>query len=187
NIYAESNDPDERDKGKDSLKKVKQHNARDIDSWIQLAEILEGVDSQDMKTVYLYSLDAYMTTSKLIHQFHGKDIPIEMFNNMDSLYYRLNNYEESPHQVEPAYANSILITMHYNSARVCEASFEFNKTETLYKENLREHFKYVDCVIHLGSMVHDRGQIYSASDWFNDALEINHNSPTCDKERVRFI
>ncbi|CAF3924636.1 unnamed protein product [Rotaria sp. Silwood1] len=86
----------------------------------------------------LHSLDAYMTTSKLISQFHGKNIPIEMLNNMDSLYYRLNNYEESP-------------------------SFELNKTETLYKENLREHFKYVDCVIHLGSMVHDRGQIYSAS------------------------
>ncbi|CAF5060724.1 unnamed protein product [Rotaria sp. Silwood1] len=44
NIYAESNDPDKRDKGKDSLKKVKQHNAQDIDSWIQLAEILEDVD-----------------------------------------------------------------------------------------------------------------------------------------------
>ncbi|CAF3697016.1 unnamed protein product [Rotaria sp. Silwood1] len=72
-------------------------------------------------------------------------------------------YAEQAHQVEPAYANSILITMHYNLARVCEASFEFNKTETLYKENLREHSKYVDCVIHLGSMVHDRGQIYSAS------------------------
>ncbi|CAF5026318.1 unnamed protein product [Rotaria sp. Silwood1] len=89
-------------------------------------------------TINTDSLDAYMTTSKLISQFHGKNIPIEMLNNMDSLYYRLNNYEESP-------------------------SFELNKTETLYKENLREHFKYVDCVIHLGSMVHDRGQIYSAS------------------------
>ncbi|CAF4773079.1 unnamed protein product, partial [Rotaria sp. Silwood1] len=41
------------------------------------------------------SLDAYMTTSKLIRQFHGKDIPIEMLNNMDSLHYRLNNYKES--------------------------------------------------------------------------------------------
>ncbi|CAF1568251.1 unnamed protein product [Rotaria sp. Silwood1] len=101
-----------------------------------------------------------MTTSKLIRQFHGKDIPIEMLNNMDSLHYHLNNYEES---LEPAYANSILITMRYNLARVCEASFEFNKTETLYKEILREHSKYVDCVLHLGSMVHDRGQIYSAS------------------------
>ena len=37
--------------------------------------------------------------------------------------------------------------------------------------------KYVDCVLRLGCMARDRGQIYSASDWFKDALEINHNSP----------
>ena len=42
-------------------------------------------------------------------------------------------------EVEPAYANSILVTMRYNLARVCEASFEFDKAETLYKEILREH------------------------------------------------
>ncbi|CAF3852262.1 unnamed protein product [Rotaria sp. Silwood1] len=53
-------------------------------------------------------------------------------------------YAEQAHQVEPAYANSILITMRYNLARICEASFEFNKTETLYKEILREHSKYVE-------------------------------------------
>lgn len=45
-IYAESNDPDKRDKAKEYLKKVTQHDAHDIDSWIQLAEILEGVDLQ---------------------------------------------------------------------------------------------------------------------------------------------
>ncbi|CAF1345002.1 unnamed protein product [Rotaria sordida] len=67
--------------------------------------------------------------------------------------------------------------MRYNLAHVCEASFEFNKTETLYKEILREHLKYVDCVRRLGSTVHDRDQIYSASHWFKDVLEINHNSP----------
>ncbi|CAF4212188.1 unnamed protein product, partial [Rotaria sp. Silwood2] len=48
--------------------------------------------------------------------------------------------------------------MRYNLVRVCEASFEFNKTETLYKEILREHSKYVDCVLRLGSMVHDRAR-----------------------------
>ncbi|CAF3702037.1 unnamed protein product [Rotaria sp. Silwood1] len=94
-----------------------------------------------------------MTTSKLIRQFHGKDIPIEMLSNMDSLYYRLNNYEESPHQVESAYTNSILITMRYNLARVCEASFELNKTETLYKEILHHEHDSQDVVAHLTLVV----------------------------------
>jgi RNA polymerase-associated protein CTR9 len=47
-IYAESTDQDKRDKAKDFLKKVTQHDIHDIDSWIQLAEILEGVDLQGM-------------------------------------------------------------------------------------------------------------------------------------------
>ncbi|CAF3361322.1 unnamed protein product [Rotaria socialis] len=182
-IYAESSDQDKRDKAREYLKKVTQHDPNDIDSWIQLAEILEGVDLQA-------SLDAYMTASKLIRDMHHKDTPMEMLNNMGSLHYRLNNYEESrkcfeqgilyaeqAREVEPAYANSILVTMRYNLARVCEASFEFDKAETLYKDILREHPKYVDCVLRLGCMARDRGQIYSASDWFKDALEINHNSP----------
>jgi RNA polymerase-associated protein CTR9 len=199
-IYAESNDHDKRDKAKEFLKKVTQHDTHDIDSWIQLAEILEGVDLQGMKNNvaiilrilidFLGSLDAYMTASKLIRDLHGKDTPIEMLNNMGSLHYRLNNndesrkcfekgisYAEQAREVEPAYANSILLTMRYNLARVCEASFEFDKAETLYQEILREHPKYVDCVLRLGCMARDRGQIYSASDWFKDALEINHNSP----------
>ena len=45
-IYAESNDQDKRDKAKDYLKKVTQYDTHDIDSWIQLAEILEGGDLQ---------------------------------------------------------------------------------------------------------------------------------------------
>ncbi|CAF0876803.1 unnamed protein product [Adineta ricciae] len=182
-IYGESSDQDKRDKAREFLKKVTQHDEHDIDSWIQLAEILEGVDLQG-------SLDAYLTASRLIREVHGRDTPIEMLNNMGSLHYRLNNYEESRKcfekgisyaeqacEAEPAYANSILVTMRYNLARVCEASFEFDKAETLYKEILREHPKYVDCVLRLGCMARDRGQIYSASDWFKDALEINHNSP----------
>ncbi|UJR10596.1 hypothetical protein I4U23_014793 [Adineta vaga] len=182
-IYAESSDQDRRDKAREFLKKVTQHDEHDIDSWIQLAEILEGVDLQG-------SLDAYLTASRLIREVHSRDTPMEMLNNMGSLHYRLNNYEESrkcfekgisyaeqAREVEPAYANSILVTMRYNLARVCEASFEFDKAETLYKEILREHPKYVDCVLRLGCMARDRGQIYSASDWFKDALEINNNSP----------
>ncbi|CAF0835802.1 unnamed protein product [Didymodactylos carnosus] len=182
-IYAESSEIEKRDKAREYLKKVTQHDIHDIDSWIQLAEILEGVELQG-------ALDAYLTASKLIRETHGVDTPVEILNNMGSLYYRLNNYEESKRcfemgiqnadmarEAEPGYYNSILVTMRYNLARVCEASFEFDKAETLYKEILREHPKYVDCVLRLGCMARDRGQIYNASDWFKDALEINQNNP----------
>lgn len=182
-IYAESADLDKREKAREYFKKVTQHDSEDIDAWIQYAEILEGVDLQS-------SLNAYLKASKLILDNHHRDIPMEMLNNMGSLHFRLNDYEESrkcfergityaeqAREVEPTYANSILVTMRYNLARVYEASFEFDKAESLYKEILREHPKYVDCVLRLGCMARDRGQIYSASDWFKDALEINPNSP----------
>lgn len=182
-IYAESPDHEKRDKAREYLKKVVQHDPRDIDSWIQLAEILEGIELQS-------SLDAYRKAAQLIREYHDKDTPMEMFNNMGSLHFRLNEYEEArkcfekaityaeqAREVEPAYANSILVTMRYNLARVYEASFEFDKAESLYKEILREHPKYVDCVLRLGCMTRDRGLIYNASDWFKDALEINPNSP----------
>jgi hypothetical protein len=54
-IYAESNDQDKRDKSKDFLKKVTQYDTNDIDSWIQLAEILEGVDLQGMTMIFSYT------------------------------------------------------------------------------------------------------------------------------------
>jgi short-subunit dehydrogenase involved in D-alanine esterification of teichoic acids len=53
-IYAESTDQDKRDKAKEFLKKVTQHDAHDIDSWIQLAEILEGPDLQGIKKLLSY-------------------------------------------------------------------------------------------------------------------------------------
>ena len=58
-IYAESTDPNKRDKAKEYLKKVTQHDAHDIDSWIQLAEILEGGDAQgraELLRHFLHSL-----------------------------------------------------------------------------------------------------------------------------------
>lgn len=54
-IYAESNDQDKREKAREYLRKVTQHDPNDIDSWIQLAEILEGVDLQSILTSIKYN------------------------------------------------------------------------------------------------------------------------------------
>ena len=40
-----------------------------------------------------------------------------------------------------------------------------------------EHPNYVDCYLRLGCMARDRGQIYEASDWFKEALQINNEHP----------
>lgn len=42
---------------------------------------------------------------------------------------------------------------------------------------ITEHPNYVDCYLRLGCMARDRGQIYEASDWFKEALQINNEHP----------
>lgn len=46
---------------------------------------------------------------------------------------------------DEAYYNAISVSMHYNTARLMEAQFEFDKAEKIYKDILREHASYVDC------------------------------------------
>lgn len=40
-----------------------------------------------------------------------------------------------------------LITTTYNMARLYEAQFQFQKAETLYKDILKEHPNYIDCIL----------------------------------------
>jgi len=90
------------------------------------------------------------------------------------------------------YYKSIMITIHYNLARLKEAECQFDQAEKLYKDILREHPTYIDCMLYkiclkhsqtsrpfdsgylrLGCMARDRGQIYDASVWFKEALQVN--------------
>lgn len=93
------------------------------------------------------------------------------------------NLEESLHlsrveaEHDPQYYNSIAVTTTYNLARLNEALCNFDKSEKLYKDILKEHPNYVDCYLRLGCMARDKGQIYEASDWFKEALRINNEHP----------
>lgn len=46
---------------------------------------------------------------------------------------------------DPTYYNSIAVTITYNLARVNEALYHFDVSESLYKEILKEHPNYIDC------------------------------------------
>ena len=69
------------------------------------------------------------------------------------------------------------MSTNYNLARLYEATNGFNKAQTLYKNILREHPNYVDCYLRLRCMARDWGQIYEASDWFKDTLQIDLVGP----------
>lgn len=62
------------------------------------------------------------------------------------------NFEESlvrskiEAEADPQYYNSIAVTTTYNLARLYESLCLYDKAEKLYKDTLKEHPNYVDCM-----------------------------------------
>ncbi|CAH3158758.1 unnamed protein product [Porites lobata] len=182
-LYSTSTDLDKRETAKNHLKKVTEEYPDDVEAWIELAGILEQSDVQS-------ALQAYGTASRLLKEKVKADVPPEILNNVGALHFRLGNLNEAKRfyesslerckqesQADESYYNAISVTTTYNLSRLHEAMCEFDKAEALYKNILREHPNYVDCYLRLGCMARDRGQIYEASDWFKEALQINQDHP----------
>lgn len=182
-LYATSSSESKREIAKEHLKKVTEQFPDDIEAWIELAQILEGSDMQA-------SLTAYNRAISILRDNVQAEIPPELLNNVASLQFRLGHVDEAlknyemavqRYQVEaehdPQYYNSISITITYNLARLYESRWLNDRAEKLYKDILKEHPNYVDCYLRLGCMARDRGQIYEASDWFKEALQVNNEHP----------
>ncbi|XP_046852275.1 RNA polymerase-associated protein CTR9 homolog isoform X2 [Xenia sp. Carnegie-2017] len=178
-LYSSSDDMEKKETAKSHLKKVTEQYPDDVEAWIELAGILEQTDVQS-------ALSAYGTASRLLKEKVGADVPPEILNNVGALHFRLGNLNEAKKFYEASlkraktegdndesYYNAISVTTNYNLARLHEATSEFDLADKLYKNILREHPNYVDCYLRLGCMARDRGQIYEASDWFKEALQIN--------------
>lgn len=118
------------------------------------------------------------------------ETPPEILNNVAALYFRLGKLEEATNYYNQSverckletpndehYYNSINVTINYNLARLYEALHFYDKAEKIYKDILREHPNYIDCYLRLGCMARDRGQIYDASDWFKEALQVDQDHP----------
>lgn len=118
------------------------------------------------------------------------EVPAEIYNNVAALHFCSNNYREASSYYELAlkrckvemehddhYFNLIQVTISYNLGRMHEALHEYNKADVIYKDILRKYPNYVDCYLRLGCMARDAGQIYEASDWFKEALQVEKDHP----------
>ena len=47
----------------------------------------------------------------------------------------------------------------------------------ILNRRIRDNSKYIDAYLRLGCMYRDKGQIFDASDWFKEALQIDPESP----------
>lgn len=182
-LYSTSTDLEKRETAKNHLKKVTEQYPDDVEAWIELAGILEQSDVQA-------ALQAYGTASRLLKEKVKADVPPEILNNVGALHFRLGNLNEAKRfyesslerckqesQADESYYSAISVTTNYNLSRLHESLCEFDKAEALCKNILRDHPNYVDCYLRLGCMARDRGQIYEASDWFKEALQINQDHP----------
>ena len=124
-----------------------------MEAWIELAGVLEQSDISA-------SLHAYQTTVKILRSKVKVDVPPEIHNNIASCLFRLERYHECKEHYElalqrarqerkqdEAYYSAISVTTTYNMARLHEALHEYDKAELLYKNILREHPSYVDCML----------------------------------------
>ncbi|CAH1786982.1 unnamed protein product [Owenia fusiformis] len=182
-LYSNSPDLAKREIAKGHMKKVTEQFPDDVEAWIELAQILEQSDIQG-------ALGAYGTATRILKDKVHADVPPEILNNVAALHFRMGNFKEAKKYYEQSlerarneadhdetYYSAISVTMTYNLGRLYEALNEYDKAEKLYKNILREHPNYVDCYLRLGCMARDRGQIYEASDWFKEVLQINQDHP----------
>eukprot|EP00118_Oscarella_pearsei_P009930 m.58713 g.58713 ORF g.58713 m.58713 type:complete len:1092 (+) comp34825_c0_seq5:588-3863(+) len=182
-LYASSHDPAKREQAKEYLRKVTEQFPDDVEAWIELAGVLDQSDVQG-------ALEVYQTAEKMLKSKVRAEVPPEILNNVGTCYAELHDLEEAKRHYDMAleraeaeskrdetYYHGISVTITYNLARLHEASHEHGKAEILYKNILREHPSYIDCYLRLGCIARDREQIYEASDWFHEALQINQDSP----------
>ncbi|XP_052800522.1 RNA polymerase-associated protein CTR9 homolog [Mya arenaria] len=182
-LYSNSTEHARKETAKAHLKKVTEQFPDDVEAWIELAQILEQTDVQG-------ALSAYGTATRILKEKVEADVPPEILNNVAALHFRLGNLQDAKKfyttsldrsraeaQHDETYYSAISVTTTYNLARLHEATHEYDEAERLYKTILREHPNYVDCYLRLGCMARDRGQIYEASDWFKEALQINQDHP----------
>ena len=152
----------------------------DVEAWIELAGILQYFDFNG-------ALNAYSMASSIFKENIKLQVPPEIINNMAALYHKLDQLDSARDnyklalsrckQEEDSYYNTLSVTLSYNLARLYEALHRTDKAESLYKIIYKEHPNYIDCYLRLGCMARDREQIFEASHWFKEALQIDHHHP----------
>lgn len=182
-LYAESNDREKIKLAKGYLEKVTDTNPQDWEAMIDYAQVLEQFHPEK-------ALAQYGKVITLIEE-NELDIRPEIYNNIGSLHIRMGNLQEAKtflnmaldkvrtdvDSVDQTYVKNLRNTIRYNIARLSEEMYAFDRAILLYKEILTDNSKYIDAYLRLGCMHRDKGQIFDASDWFKEALQIDPESP----------
>ena len=94
-LYASSTNEEKRKIAENHLKKVTEQFPEDVEAWIELAQILEQNDLGE-------SLKCYKTATRILQDKVEAEVAPEILNNVGSLNFRLNKFEESRECFESA-------------------------------------------------------------------------------------
>ncbi|KAA3676187.1 RNA polymerase-associated protein CTR9, partial [Paragonimus westermani] len=194
-LYSQSNKPDKRAHAKQLFKQVTESQPEDVEAWIEYAQLLEN----DVNG----ALEAYLKALTILENIN-LDIAPEILNNIACLYFMKADYSQaetffnrahdrikedqqseeneradevvtSGHEDESSHGLSV--SVRYNRARLHEVRGRHDLAEEIYKGILLQHPSYIDCYLRLGCIARDRGQIWDASIWFKDALDVDPDHP----------
>lgn len=145
-----------------------------MEAWVELAQILEQSDILGSLAAYAKAMDLMRNSNnnyippEILNNVAALNYRLEInYSNQIIVqvvilfyYYRLGNLDESRSKLEeslslskkmveanPQHYNSIAVTTTYNLARIFEAQCQFQKAETFYKDILKEHPNYIDCML----------------------------------------
>ena len=142
-LYANSVDPEKCSMAKTHLEKVVAANPKDWEALIDYAQVLEQFTPEK-------ALETYRRVIQLMEAV-GVEIRAEIYNNIGTLQMRLGNLEDARENLQLAeeqikvlldgpdymYYRSLHNTVKYNSARLREKMYDFDKAECLILRNFK--------------------------------------------------
>eukprot|EP00027_Filamoeba_sp_ATCC50430_P019560 CAMPEP_0168540906 /NCGR_PEP_ID=MMETSP0413-20121227/529_1 /TAXON_ID=136452 /ORGANISM="Filamoeba nolandi, Strain NC-AS-23-1" /LENGTH=835 /DNA_ID=CAMNT_0008570677 /DNA_START=98 /DNA_END=2605 /DNA_ORIENTATION=+ len=173
-LYAQTN---RKPKAYQYFKKVTELQPADVEAWIELAQLVENN--------YQQALDAYEKAQQIL-EAKQEPIPAELWNNIGTMKYMMNQYEDALQCFQQAIAvrgNQVTdfkredISIIYNVARTSEMLHDYNRAKELYIGILKVHPSYTDCYMRLGSMAKKQGLMYEANEWYKDTFMVTDKNP----------
>ncbi|KAI3384535.1 hypothetical protein SNEBB_003603 [Seison nebaliae] len=179
-----------RQKSIEYMREVCEKCPNDIDAWINYAQML------DAHTETKLVLDAYTQASKLIREKNVL-VPLEMLNNIASLYYKEKQYGECDTLLKVAidqlmnydkkleyeldnvnsknenWYNGIRLILLYNQGRLYETMNRLNEAKKIYLSLKEEYPTYIDVYLRLAQLSLRFGDRTEAINNLNSILKLN--------------
>ncbi|KJE97930.1 hypothetical protein CAOG_009149 [Capsaspora owczarzaki ATCC 30864] len=191
-LYVTSQYSNKRQRAQQLLHKITVAQPKDVEAWIELAQLQEQTD-------FAAALEAYETAARLLLEADIKIAP-EILNNIATLRHKLGQLDKAQDMNAAAAAdvdqqirdeeqnemvdaqnlrslNGLKVTIRYNRARLLEDMNNPADAEVIYRELIQEHPTLIDCYLRLAAIAKNQGRIAAAAEWVREVFAIQPHNP----------